>query len=825
MSEHGSIAAFHPHGVSGVSSGSMSGFLDPGSWILNLGCSRGAILPCSAFVSVQSGSGTIRANSKQVGTGISGGEGEGGKGLEGRGGVGGEGREGEMWEEKVWEEKVREGRARGVWGTVDATTEFLNQSNSINPHRGKVDGDEDKDRTATRTATSTATRTATSTATTTAREVYTHDQVKTIPIHDRHGDALTHSQHRRDPPCQRRPHHHPHTQTHLYLSADTLTPPSHLSLSTRLSPPPPSLGHTSSAHRRNSRHTARRAAHKDPSTDQQINIQTDPRIRFSSIRPTIRTPPPQPPPPPPPMSGSFSIDRGQTRKHSYGGLDMSYTHRDLFPSIQGVIESRLESARSEVDFSGQDLKMSSTLKSSTNRRTTLKLPIMAPPPSPVPIAFDPEQTQTRLQTRRTVNETMDERTVTGTNAPRGGIHGDGEGEGEGDADGDGDWDFVSVHSMPQPNITSAHLPPPRPSRRKHSAPGKSYDWVDPETSSLSNELDLRAVEVLEHLSGHLLRDGWGSEFSSHSTTSGSSASTHSGNQSHHSGHFNPRGGGGVGSLQPPSSAPGHNPLPYDLRSLASYDTGSVRSWREARKKSKPPLSRRLSEQPPLNPTRAISGGTSYRPPPPPPPPPPTSSVKSSARSTIRQLTGPMTRNPTNPTQDTTATLTTPNVMVTRPSTDGVERSGSKHTCHSSHIIQPSRLDQAAQATEPNRTHPQTSGTPQTPVTPFTLMTPSTPDVRSSPTILSGPSIPSTPTMPHTPISSSTPKYSYPSPAAEIARRVSFSAKKSFGGGNGGNDKNDKSGGKGSKDGAKVPLLLGSHRMDKDTVRKEKTPSS
>ena len=202
------------------------------------------------------------------------------------------------------------------------------------------------------------------------------------------------------------------------------------------------------------------------------------------------------------------------------------------------------------------------------RRATLKLPMMNPPP--------------KESNRMTCTEADEE------------------------------WDIVSVRSAfsaprAPPSIQSRHssrslgrqpqLIAPRP---KH---GTLKEWAHPNDSRLANGAELGAAEVLEHLSGHLLKGGWADE----QDESAPAGATNRQNDS----------SDGLPDHRDtyPTRTQGRDSDSMTSSRRDLDDTGSMRSWREARKKSKPPSLRPLSEQPSTG--HRASPSHSRSPPPPP----------------------------------------------------------------------------------------------------------------------------------------------------------------------------------------------------------------
>ncbi|ORX34908.1 hypothetical protein BD324DRAFT_103788 [Kockovaella imperatae] len=205
-----------------------------------------------------------------------------------------------------------------------------------------------------------------------------------------------------------------------------------------------------------------------------------------------------------------------------------------------------------------------------------------------------------------------------------------------------DWDVLSDQSILQARSattpsSSSHSSQDPTKRRRNDGPSpvpttltKSTDWLDSEAPSAApalgqpplgyapNEMNLRAIEVLEHFSGHLLSDGWGDELDEYNPPRRSSR--HYSRQDPKSAPAVPAKSNLRNQQQSPPSrtAPPLPPTPsyamssglesedWDADSIQSHggrrdehDAASVRSWREARKKSKPPTLRPLSEQPPI----------------------------------------------------------------------------------------------------------------------------------------------------------------------------------------------------------------------------------
>ena len=156
---------------------------------------------------------------------------------------------------------------------------------------------------------------------------------------------------------------------------------------------------------------------------------------------------------------------------------------------------------------------------------------------------------------------------------------------------DNDWDMVSLHPSPAypqrtSSITHQHNPSHQTSRLNPSTTVNHI--VDPEIGTLSSELDLRAVEVLEHLSSHL-QNGWGDSIldqhrDSTSLSTGAVGSTRSWREmkkAKERGTIRPlseqgwkRSGisGSSGSTSPPPVPQRHSsrppPLPIELEGLA-----------------------------------------------------------------------------------------------------------------------------------------------------------------------------------------------------------------------------------------------------------------
>ena len=218
-------------------------------------------------------------------------------------------------------------------------------------------------------------------------------------------------------------------------------------------------------------------------------------------------------------------------------------------------------------------------------------------------------------------------------------------------------DLVSLQSIPAHHSLNSRHSSSRSLAKAHNvaadpSPVPTYtnfnDWVDPErpsfkrsnsveekTNSLS-ELDLRAIEVLEHFSGHLLKAGWNEElerYSGSSSGSGSRGGSSGGSRGENHKTRNPKSAPAVPAKsklrnqqqQHPQRRSPHKvtaPVPVpttttaaalpalalatyaewgqsDMHKRDEYDAGSMRLWREARKKSKPPPTLSpLSEQPP-----------------------------------------------------------------------------------------------------------------------------------------------------------------------------------------------------------------------------------
>ena len=262
----------------------------------------------------------------------------------------------------------------------------------------------------------------------------------------------------------------------------------------------------------------------------------------------------------------------------------SSRNKDVMPSIEVVMG--LSSAQSSIRSKHSAPASSAAPPSrpagtqqkgvgSKSHRETLKLPLMAPP-------------------------------MSGTRSPVPTPSGE-------DEDEDEDWDFVdhvarrpsyqsSLRSeyermnnqrslAPRPRVRSQDYPAQRSTTHDY---GLAYGFHD-----AKDDPDLSAAGILEELSGHLLEQEWPDELVRYASvsppnTSRSRAGTSTTGQTYLSDSTLPSY---HESLPPPASDEFGSDLPGDKRQ--SKEVKSVRSWREARKKSKQPSSPRpMSEQPP-----------------------------------------------------------------------------------------------------------------------------------------------------------------------------------------------------------------------------------
>lgn len=127
------------------------------------------------------------------------------------------------------------------------------------------------------------------------------------------------------------------------------------------------------------------------------------------------------------------------------------------------------------------------------------------------------------------------------------------------------WDVVSLApSTPSSTFANRHDSASHAATATYDSPRRrpAKLYVDPEIASLSDEVDLRACEVLEHLESHLLSSGWGDavyrQHQQYTTSTVSLVTT----------------------------------------GKKDKETGSMRSWRDGRRNRATTLQRPLSEQAP-----------------------------------------------------------------------------------------------------------------------------------------------------------------------------------------------------------------------------------
>ena len=317
------------------------------------------------------------------------------------------------------------------------------------------------------------------------------------------------------------------------------------------------------------------------------------------------------------------------------------------------------------------------------RRDTLDLPMMNPPSvPPIPDLHKPSPSslfppsshpdRPRAQAERSKEEVPSSSSIRSDNNTRHGVFHSRQ------DDLDSDWDFVSINSVSSPS--HRHASPYVTSSSSHQSQksicrasvNKRIDTSVNNASSISQSqhalsdarlfdpetlsLDLQAEEVLEHLSGHLLREGWGEElerFRESPYVSGTDTDS---------------------TIRPtPTST---NPLSVTSAVRCGQTrsgNSSLRSLKESKKK-RPIALRRLSEQPlprsaPLPPDQPI-----------PPTPKQQISRRPSSSSALAKKRAEESDPPSPvPARDSSLFRDQkmgPGVFLTRPSVDGPERRSS-----------------------------------------------------------------------------------------------------------------------------------------------------
>ncbi|WWD22875.1 hypothetical protein CI109_107370 [Kwoniella shandongensis] len=198
------------------------------------------------------------------------------------------------------------------------------------------------------------------------------------------------------------------------------------------------------------------------------------------------------------------------RKGSFGSM----------PSIQGVFQDALDgSAKSKKSLSVSPFRKVSKID---GRRDTLELPMQKPPPSSSNVprgeldmedwewdVFTPPITPTSIAMER------ESKAATSIRASS-------------ERDQKVRRRLPSLRPPPPPPLLTSFGPSPSTSRassKSHRSSLQSLDehdrvdagsmitkgssWINPDEEADLDEVEMRAVEVLEHLSGHLMRDGYG----------------------------------------------------------------------------------------------------------------------------------------------------------------------------------------------------------------------------------------------------------------------------------------------------------------------------
>jgi hypothetical protein len=260
----------------------------------------------------------------------------------------------------------------------------------------------------------------------------------------------------------------------------------------------------------------------------------------------------------------------------------------------------IDKATSEIDFSEKTMKGSRRAKRDS-LRLPMMLPLLAAPPkvhrsysSPDTPTYvvgsrqgqrsngtDGHTHLTSLSPSRNGDDHADQTTSPNTrssrapysNASRGGptntpVSHDKRRPSENNERAEDGWDLVSLEpstfssAVPTGTITP-HYADTASDKSQHSRSAKlNVEYVDPDTASLSDDVDLRASEVLEHLESHLLSGGWREAvYRQHEQYTASTVS-------------------------------------LVTTGKKDMETGSVRSWRDRRRNRSKTLQRPRSEQAP-----------------------------------------------------------------------------------------------------------------------------------------------------------------------------------------------------------------------------------